>query len=114
MKVVGWSGPFFLADDLYFGLFLHHQRVRRDAGGQEDIRPDGAAFAHYRVASHDRGARVNGHVVFESGMPLLPAELLAGRERLRHQAHALIHLNVAADDGGLADDRARAVVHEEM
>ena len=47
-------------------------------------------------------------------MAFLPAQLLARRERLRHQAYPLVHLHVAADDGGLADNGAGAVVHEEM
>ena len=47
-------------------------------------------------------------------MAFLPAQLLARRERPGDQAHALIHLHVVADDAGLADDRAGAVVHEEM
>jgi len=44
----------------------------------------------------------------------LTAELLAGGEGLRDQTHALIHLHVAADNGGFPHDRAGAMVHEEM
>ena len=86
-KSSGGSLPILLAHHLHVGLFLHHQRVGRDAGGEEDVRANGAAFAHDGIAAHDGGAGVDGHPVLDGGMALLPAQLLAGREGLRHQAH---------------------------
>ena len=88
--------------------------MRRDARGEKYIRADGAALAHGRFAAHDGRAGINRHVVLNNRMALLPAQQLARRERLRHQAHALIHLHVVADDARFADDRAGAVVHEKV
>ena len=66
------------------------------------------------VAAHDRGAGVDRHAVFDGRMAFLSAQCLPRGQRLRHQTDALIHLHVVADDGGLAHDRAGAVIHEEV
>ena len=88
--------------------------MRGDAGGQEDIRANGAVFADNSVTAHDRRTRVDGYTVLDSGVAFLAAEQLASRERFRHQAHTLVHFDVIADDRGFADNGASAVVHKKM
>ena len=44
-QAVGLALVVFLAHDLHIGLFLNHQRMGRDAGGQKHIGANGAACA---------------------------------------------------------------------
>ena len=53
-------------------------------------------------------------LLVDGRMALVPAQLLARRQRFRHQAHALIHFHVVADDRGFANHSARAMVHEKV
>src|SRR5215471_2858809 len=72
--------------------FLDDERVRRDAGRQEDACADRAAFADYRIAADDCGARVDRHPVLDRGVPFLAPEPLPRGKRSRDETDALVHL----------------------
>ena len=57
---------------------------------------------------------VDGHVVLNSRVALLPGELLTATGGQRSDSHALIYLHVIADDRGLTDNYSGAVVNEEV
>ena len=81
---------------------------------EEDVRPHRAVRADDGLAAHDGRARVDGDVVLDGRVALLAFQRLPARERARHEADALIHLHMVPDGARLADDRAGAVVHEEV
>ena len=59
--------------------------MRRNAARQEDVCANRAPLAHNGIAAHDGGTGINSDSVLYRGMPLVPAQKLAGRQRLRHQ-----------------------------
>ena len=76
--------------------FLDHDRVRANT----------RALAHRERAQH-LGPGADDHVIFERGMTL------AGVPARPTERHALVDRAIVADDGGLADSHAKAVVDEE-
>ena len=81
---------------------------------KKDICTDRAVRTNDRFAADDGCARVDGDVVLDGWVAFLPLERLSTGQRTRDEADALIHLHMMADGAGLPDDRAGAVVHEEM
>ena len=85
------------ADDRgILGNIAQHDRTGADA----------AVLANSDVAENFRAA-ADHHAVFDRGMPL--AVLLAGAS----ESHALIESHIVADDRGLADHDAHAVIDEQ-
>ena len=109
---VGGAGVF--VDDFEGLAFGEDEGTGGDAVGEEDAGADGGAGADDGVAAHDGGVGVNGDVVFEGGMAALAAEGLSAGETAGDEGDALIEFDVVADDAGLADDDAGAVIDEEM
>ena len=90
-----------------------HVGVVGHGAGKEGVAPHHGVLADDGLAAQDRRAGVDGHVVADGGVPLARQAGVARPRRQRAQRHALVQLDVAADDGGLADDDAAAVVDED-
>ena len=89
-----------------------HVGVVGHGAGKEGVAPHHGVLADDGLTAQNRRAGVDGHVVADGGVPLARQAGVARPRRQRAQRHALVQLNVAADDRGLADDDAGAVVDE--
>lgn len=80
-----------------------------DVAADRGMVTDGDAAEYRRVA-------VNDHVVFQNRVARTVDHVAVGviLEALRAKGHSLVERDVAADDGGLADDNSRAVVDTEV
>ena len=68
------------------------------------------------IAAEDRGAGIDHDVVLDDRMPGVALDQIAvvvGREMPRAERHGLVDADVVADDRGLADHHAGAVIDEE-
>src|ERR1035441_8268123 len=96
---VGFNPVSFTGDfDVYF--FVGDQGIGRDALGEKNAGANGAAGANGRLAADDGGIRVNGDGVFDGGVALLALEQLPASQGTSHQADALIHFYMFANDSG--------------
>ncbi len=82
--------------------------------GDEHVGADDAIPPDHRFAAQDGGAGVDGHVVLDGGVALFAPQALAAPGGQGTQGHALVELDVVADDRGLAHHNAGAVVDEEI
>lgn len=97
------------------GFALHHARVGRDVVGQPHVAPDDGVVSDADATQH-RGVGIDGHVVLDDGVAgrvLWVAFLVVG-EVACAQCHTLVEHHMVADNGGLTDDDAGAVVYGEM
>ena len=82
--------------------------------GDEHVAADDGIVADHGVPAQYGRAGIDGHVVLDGGVAALAVQLLAAPGGQRAQGDALVELHIVADDGGLADDDAGAVVDEEV
>ena len=90
-----------------------HPGIVGHRAGEEGVAAHHGVLADDRLAAQDGRAGVDGHIVAHGGMALARQAGVARPGGQCPQRHALVQLDMAADDGGLADDDARAVVDEE-
>lgn len=89
--------------------------MRGDAMRQPDVATDHGMVTDGDAAEYRRVA-VNGHVVFQNRVARTVDHVAVGviLEALRAKGHSLVEDDVAADDGGFADDNSRTVVNAEV
>ena len=105
-----------LRDLVAVGPALGELGSGRHIGGDPDIAADNRAVSD-PDAPEDIGSCVDGHIIAENGMTrdaLDQGAVVILAERQRTKGHALIETAVVADDAGLADHHACAVVYEEV
>ncbi len=97
------------------GLGLLDAGVRRDVVGDPDVAADDGVVAD-GDASEDGGVGVDGDEVLDDGVAGHVEHVALGivLEALGTEGDALVEGHVGADDAGLADDDARAVVDGEV
>ena len=88
-------------------------RVRGDGFGDERVAADDGVCADDGLAAEDGRAGVDRGVVADGRVALSGHGVTVARTE-RAERHALIELDVVADDRRLADDDAGAVVDEEV
>ena len=88
--------------------------ARRDGLGDEGVGAYDAVVADGGAAAQNGCVGINSHIVLNGGMPFGAPQALATPGGKAAQGDTLVDLHMAADDGGLADDDAGAVVDEEM
>src|ERR671938_861804 len=83
---------------------------------EPNVAAEDASAPDDRLAPQNGCARVNHYVVFNRRMSLCVSDQAPRRifvERESAERHALIELDVVADNGCAADDDARPVIYEE-
>ena len=95
------------------GCFDTGLRVRGHGLGDERVAADDGVCADDGLAAEDGRAGVDRGVVADGGVALAGHGMAVARAE-RAERHALIELDVVADDRRLADDDAGAVVDEEI
>jgi hypothetical protein len=80
--------------------------------GEPDIAADDRSRADAGIAAENRGAGIDGDIILDGGMPLRAAQFLSTGGGARAKGDAVVDFNAVADDTRLADDNARAVIHE--
>src|ERR1035437_1586690 len=93
---------------------VNDQRLRRDAVHDEHVAANRAAGPNDGFAAKNRRAGINRNAVLNRRVPVLAAQLLSASGGFRAERDAMIHLHVVADDGGFANNRAGAMVHEKV
>src|SRR5690606_14780933 len=94
---------------------LRDVAARGHAARQPHVAADGRALTD-GDAPQDGGPGVNHHVVLDDRVArqaFFQLAVFARRETLGAQGHHLVEPYAVADDGGFADDHARAMVDEE-
>lgn len=86
----------------------------RDGVGDKHIGTNHAVPADGGAAAQDRRACVDRHVVLNGGVALFPPQALAASGGQSAQGHALIDLDMVADDRRLPHHNAGPVVDEEI
>ena len=77
--VVPIGAALVLVEDLELALFVKNEGAGRHAVGEENAGGDRGASTHDGISPHDRGACVEGDVVFQRGMALFTPKSLAAR-----------------------------------
>ena len=96
-------------------MLLHaHAGVGGHRLADENTAADDRAVADEGVSTQDAGIGVDGDVVAQGGVALDAGKLLALARGGGAQGDTLVDLGMAANDRGLADDNAGAVVDEEV
>ena len=72
-----------------------------------------AIVTDHRLATQNGCVGIDGHIVFNGGVAALAPQALSAAGGKATQGHTLVDLHIFANDRGLANDDARAVVDEE-
>ena len=105
-------GTFRFGYDLQRGMLREHQVVGRNAFCKKNPSPDSASLPHDSFAAQNRRSRVDGHPVFDRGVPLAAAQGLRPRDRSRAQGYPVINPHFLADLRGFSNHNTRSVIDE--
>lgn len=93
---------------------LGNNAARRHAACEPDIATNARAPT-YRDAAEYRRPGIHHHIVLKNGVArraLFQHPVSANFKELGAQRHHLVQTHALTDDGGLADDHARAMINE--
>src|ERR1700676_4582237 len=106
----------FLSKDFKLCLLVKDKRVWRDALHQEYVATDCRSCSDHGFTAEHSGVWIDSDVILNGGMTFaafFDFAVLVFLKAARAQCDGMIQLHPRSDFAGLADDHARAVVHEE-
>ena len=110
VQILGFGIRPALAADVQFLALDAHIRSRRHGHGNKGVAADDGVVTDNGFTAQNRSAGINCNVVFNSGMTLFAAQILAAPGRQRADGNALVDFHVVADDGSFAHYDAGAVI----